>query len=72
MNQKVDAAGEGEREQHLTPEQLSARYSVPLSSIYAWRTRRTGPRGIRVGKHLRYRLSDVITWEESQLESESA
>lgn len=53
-------------EQLLTPQQLADRHQLPLSTIYVWRTRGKGPRGLRSGKHVRYRLSDVIEWEESQ------
>lgn len=35
---------------------------VPKQTIYAWRTTGYGPPGFRVGKHLRWRSSTVITW----------
>lgn len=42
-----------------------ARYlGVPVATVYAWRTRGTGPRAIRVGRHLRWRESDVLAWAE--------
>ncbi len=52
---------------HLSPEQLAEREGVPLSTIYQWGSRRTGPPGFRVGRHLRFRLSDVVVWEERQI-----
>lgn len=39
---------------------------VPQQTIYRWRTSGDGPRGIKVGRHLRFRRSDVDTWLESQ------
>jgi excisionase family DNA binding protein len=35
---------------------------VPVATIYAWRYRRQGPPGFRVGRHLRFRWSDVERW----------
>jgi predicted DNA-binding transcriptional regulator AlpA len=46
----------------LSPEALANYLDVPLASIYRWRVRGYGPRGLRVGKHVRYRLSDVEHW----------
>ena len=56
-------------DRHLTPQDLSHRLGVPLSSIYGWRARHEGPKGMRVGKHVRYRLSDVLAWEQSRLDA---
>jgi excisionase family DNA binding protein len=36
--------------------------SVPVQTIYDWRTRGYGPPGFRLGKHLRFRESDVFAW----------
>lgn len=46
----------------LSPAELAAYLGVPLKSIYRWRTTGDGPRGIRVGKHVRYRPADVDAW----------
>jgi excisionase family DNA binding protein len=50
----------------LTVDGLATLLKVPTSTVYAWRYRRTGPRGIRVGKHLRFRRSDVESWLETR------
>lgn len=55
------------RRGHLSPEQLAEREGVPVTTIYQWRSRRTGPPGFKVGRHVRYRLADVIAWEERQI-----
>lgn len=52
---------------HLSPDQLAEREGVPVTTIYQWRSRRTGPPGFKVGRHVRYRLADVIAWEEGQI-----
>ncbi len=35
---------------------------VPIKTIRSWRLRGTGPVGIRVGKHIRYRRADIEAW----------
>jgi excisionase family DNA binding protein len=46
----------------ITPTELSGELKVPLATLYAWRHRGTGPAAIRVGRHLRYRRTDVAAW----------
>ncbi len=35
---------------------------VPVPTIYGWRYHGEGPRGIKVGRHVRYRLAEVNRW----------
>lgn len=35
---------------------------VPVQTLYSWRAHGSGPPARRVGKHLRYRPSDVVAW----------
>lgn len=53
---------------HLSTQELADRLSVPLSTIYNWRAYNKGPRAMRVGKYVRYRLEDVQAWEQGQLD----
>lgn len=46
----------------LTTTELAAYLSVPVATLHQWRHRGVGPRGIRVGRHVRYRSSDVDAW----------
>jgi predicted DNA-binding transcriptional regulator AlpA len=50
----------------LTPQELSDQWSIPVRTLYSWRTRRLGPKAVRFGKHLRYRLQDVEAWVAEQ------
>lgn len=43
-------------------DQVSAYLKVPKRTLYAWRTHKYGPQGIRVGRYVRYRRSVVIEW----------
>jgi excisionase family DNA binding protein len=48
-----------------------ARYlGVPTATVRQWRHKRTGPRGIRVGKYIRYRRADVEQWLNRQADQE--
>jgi len=51
---------------HLSPAELAGRLGVPLETIYGWNKLHTGPRFMKVGRHVRYRLADVLAWEESR------
>ena len=46
----------------LTVEDLATFLDVPIKTLYAWRYRGEGPVGFRVGRHIRYRWSDVEQW----------
>lgn len=56
-------------ERHLSPRDLAERYGLPVQTVYGWRVYHRGPRAMRIGKHLRYRLADVLAWEESQMDA---
>jgi excisionase family DNA binding protein len=48
----------------LKPDEVAAFLGVPKATLYAWRYRREGPPAVRVGRHLRYRWSDLDRWLE--------
>lgn len=61
----VPAGAEDER--HLSPEQLAVREGVSLATVYQWNSRGGGPPFIKIaGRLVRYRLADVIAWENAQ------
>jgi excisionase family DNA binding protein len=49
-----------------TPQELADFLGVPLQTVYQWRSKRRGPRGIRVGRHIRYRPATVTRWLDEQ------
>ena len=53
--------------QLLTVQELAELLQVPDKTIYSWRYRGEGPRGVTVGRHLRYRPQDVAAWLETQM-----
>lgn len=38
---------------------------IPVKTLYEWRYQGYGPKGIRVGRYLRYRPEDLKSWIES-------
>jgi excisionase family DNA binding protein len=57
----------GDDDRWLTRKELASRLGVPEKTPAQWATKGTGPRYARFGRHVRYRLSDVIAWEQKQL-----
>jgi excisionase family DNA binding protein len=51
----------------LTRAEVAERLQLPVGTLADWASKGTGPRYARFGKHVRYRLSDVIAWENGQL-----
>ncbi|EIC65345.1 hypothetical protein S7W_18670 [Mycobacteroides abscessus M94] len=40
---------------------------IPVKTLAQWASQGRGPKYHKFGGHVRYRLSDVIAWETSQL-----
>ena len=62
----MQTATESNRASLITTEQLARYLRVPVTTLYTWRKRGTGPPGYRVGRHTRYRVEDVIAWLEER------
>jgi hypothetical protein len=50
----------------LTRVELARRWKVPPATLAQWASQGRGPRYGTFGRHVRYRLSDVIQWESEQ------
>ena len=50
----------------LTTEQLAARWGMSPGTLRNWRVWKQGPRFIRIGRSVRYRLYDVKKWEDKR------
>lgn len=62
----VAAATDEGAERWVTRAELAARWSVPVKTVVEWASKGTGPRYSRFGKYVRYRLSDVVAWENGR------
>lgn len=49
---------------HLNVPELAERLGVPQATVYRWNCEGHGPRYLKIGKHVRYRVSDVEAWEK--------
>lgn len=56
----------------FSPDELADFLGIPVKSVYQWRHRGTGPVGIKVGRHVRYRRRDVDAWLDAQADSRTA
>lgn len=57
-------------ERLLSVPEVAEYLAVPVSTLYRWRSMRTGPPGMRVGRHVRYRRRDVEAWLEGRVAPE--
>ncbi|MGZ5385467.1 MAG: helix-turn-helix transcriptional regulator [Acidimicrobiia bacterium] len=56
----------------LSVDELAEYLGVPVRTIYDWRQRGQGPHGIRIGRHLRFAVSDVLSWIDAQRDATPA
>ncbi len=52
---------------HLRPEDLSARWHIATRTLDNWRWRGEGPRYLKIGGRVVYRLEDIEAYETEQL-----
>lgn len=50
----------------ISRQELADRYGLPVKTPAEWACKGTGPRYAKIGKYVRYRLGDVIDWEQAQ------
>jgi predicted DNA-binding transcriptional regulator AlpA len=50
----------------LDSQELADYLKLPLSTVYVWQARGTGPDAIRVGRYTRYRMTAVRTWLDAR------
>lgn len=53
----------------LTLDELCAMLKITKATAYKQRTTGSGPPAYRIGKHLRFKRSDVVAWLETKRES---
>ncbi|TAH37829.1 MAG: DNA-binding protein [Alphaproteobacteria bacterium] len=53
--------------QHINQKELSERLGVSCRTLERWRWIGIGPRFIKIGGRVRYRLCDIETYEHSRL-----
>lgn len=56
----------------LTIEEVSEWLGIPRGTLYQWRTRKQGPRAIKVGGALRYRRTEVEAYLDQHTDPRTA
>jgi excisionase family DNA binding protein len=56
----------------LTPDEVAAVLGIPKTTLFRWRVDSKGPKGIRVGKHLRFRPSEISRWLDEHTDTRGA
>ena len=51
----------------LSRRELADRLGLPVKTLAEWASKGTGPRYAKFGKHTRYKLGDVIEWENGRM-----
>ncbi|MDX3641433.1 helix-turn-helix domain-containing protein [Streptomyces sp. MB09-02B] len=55
-----------------TAREVADYFHVPLRTIYQWNYLGTGPTPIKVGRHVRYRWTEVEKWLDEQSRDNAA
>lgn len=50
----------------MTPEEVAEYLAIPVSTLYQWRTKGHGPVAVRLGRHLRWRRTEVDLWLDNR------
>lgn len=50
----------------MTLPELAELLRVPVATVYQWRLHGKGPKGYRVGRSVKFRLSEVEDWLQQQ------
>ena len=52
----------------LSIAELAGYLGVPIATIYDWRVDHKGPRGIHIGRSVKFAVSDVQAWVDARRE----
>lgn len=50
----------------LSRDDLATRYAIPKTTLDQWAHKGYGPPYIKIGRFARYRVEDVLDWEQRQ------
>jgi len=56
----------------LSMAELAEYLGVPIATIYDWRVDHKGPRGIHIGRNVKFAVSDVQDWLDEHREPATA
>jgi len=50
----------------LSREEVAGRLKLPVKTLAQWASQGKGPRYSKIGRFARYKMSDLIEWENAQ------
>jgi excisionase family DNA binding protein len=56
----------------LTIDEAAAYLKVPVETLRKWRSQGHGPKAVKLGRHLRYRLDEIDRWIAEQEQQQLA
>jgi excisionase family DNA binding protein len=68
----MDISKPGPIEPLLTLDDVVAYLGIPKNTLYRWRVDGEGPRAMKIGKHLRYRRTELEAWLEKNTDERPA
>jgi excisionase family DNA binding protein len=68
----MDISKPGPIEPLLTLDDVVAYLGIPKNTLYRWRVDGEGPRAMKIGKHLRYRRTELEAWLEANTDERPA
>lgn len=70
-DREPDALEAADLEELCTLGEVADLLRVSPATLRYWRYEHTGPRSFRIGRHVRYRRTDVLTWITRQIDNGS-
>jgi excisionase family DNA binding protein len=52
--------------------ELASYLGVPVKTVYDWRVTGRGPRGVRVGRHVKFAVADVRAWVDAHRDRDTS
>lgn len=62
MSTRTSGSSAADGGEWLTTEELATLLKVPVPTVRAWRHNGSGPEGVRLGRHVRYRRTAIGAW----------
>lgn len=56
----------------LSTKLLARRWNIAPRTLERWRAEDRGPQFVRIGRHIRYRQTDILAFETMQIEATKA
>jgi excisionase family DNA binding protein len=50
----------------MSVEDVAAHFQVSTATVHTWIHKNAAPRSMRIGKYRRFRVEDVLAWEDEQ------